>query len=239
MSFKHTLLAGIVLALGLAAAGYFIGDGLHRLRMADKYVSVKGLAEMTVKADQAVWSLAVSATGADLGIVQKQIESDTDKVMTFLTAKGFDRTEMKVSRTDVTDLLAREYRNQQIGPNRYIIRQTIMIKSDDVDRVAKVRQAIGGIVKQGVVLNRQENPRFIWNGLNEVKPDLIAKAIKNARESARRFAADSDAQVGTIRNANQGVIQIFPADGEVQHGEAASLMKKVRVVSTLQFYLED
>jgi len=90
--------------------------------------------------------------------------------------------------------------------------------------------------------------RYVFNGLNALKPDMITEATKNARQAADRFAADSGSQVGSIRSANQGVFSISAADagsvvgpGEEGGGGAqspdASIMKKVRVVSTVDYYL--
>jgi len=90
----------------------------------------------------------------------------------------------------------------------------------------------------------------VFNGLNALKPDMITEATKNARASADRFAADSGSQVGSIRSANQGVFSISAADagsgmapgeeggggGQAENPDA-SIMKKVRVVSTVDYYL--
>jgi hypothetical protein len=78
---------------------------------------------------------------------------------------------------------------------------------------------------------------------------MITEATRNARASADRFAADSGSQVGSIRAANQGVFSISAANAGSETGPDedgpqgidaqadASLMKKVRVVATVDYYL--
>lgn len=86
-----------------------------------------------------------------------------------------------------------------------------------------------------------------FTGLNSIKPDMITGATRNARAAVDRYASDSGSQVGAIRQANQGVFPILPDQagdaGEFWRngwGGAAdrSLMKTVRVVTTVQYYLE-
>jgi uncharacterized protein len=82
--------------------------------------------------------------------------------------------------------------------------------------------------------------------LESIKPDMITEATRNARAAADRFASDSGSRVGSIRQANQGVFTILPADQSSDIGEGgknayaadSSLMKTVRVVTSVQYYLE-
>jgi hypothetical protein len=68
------LVGALILGLGLAGAGFLIGRGFEQGRSADRYVTVKGLAETFVTADLAVWPLRITATGEDLARVQEQID---------------------------------------------------------------------------------------------------------------------------------------------------------------------
>ena len=62
---------------------------------------------------------------------------------------------------------------------------------------------------------------------------MIEEATKNAREAAEKFARDSGSKVGKIKSANQGYFSITDLD------QNSGVMKKVRIVSTLEFYIED
>jgi hypothetical protein len=50
---------------------------------------------------------------------------------------------------------------------------------------------------------------------------------------AQKFAEDSDSRLGKIRQAAQGQFSIEPRDTNNPH------IKKVRVVSTVEYYLSD
>ena len=57
--------------------------------------------------------------------------------------------------------------------------------------------------------------------------------LENARAVAEKFAADSNSSLGKIRSAQQGQFSIENRDSTTPH------IKKVRVVSTVEYYLAD
>jgi uncharacterized protein len=106
------------------------------------------------------------------------------------------------------------------------------------------------LLQKGVVLSSdpgmsRQGVAYKFNGLNSIKPDMITEATRNARAAADRFASDSGSKVGSIRQANQGVFSILAADqgssasdGGENGSSDNSLMKTVRVVTSVQYYLE-
>ena len=93
------------------------------------------------------------------------------------------------------------------------------------------QEAIGVIVLTGN--NYQSQTEYLFTRLNEVKPAMIEDATRKAREVAEKFAEDSDSRLGKIRRASQGQFSISPRDNNTPH------IKKVRVVSTIEYYLSD
>src|SRR6478672_6269862 len=83
------LIAAGVLALGVIIGGYLLGDGLRRARMADRAVTMRGLAERNVTADLATWNVNFGVQGTDLSAVQAEVERDTATVREFFRRAGF------------------------------------------------------------------------------------------------------------------------------------------------------
>jgi hypothetical protein len=233
------LVGTVILGLGLAGAGFLIGRGFERGRSADRYVTVKGLAESFVTADLAVWPLRITATGGDLARVQEQIDRDLATVTEFLTEQEIEPETIQPQRVEVTDLLAQPYRPEGVGDNRFIVAQTIIVRSEQVDRIARLNQQTGEIVKRGVVLADTGGPTYLFTRLNEIKPELLAEATRNARLSAEQFAADSGSSIAEIRHASQGLFEILPRDPAPGLMEANQVDKKIRVVSTIEYRLVD
>ena len=229
--------AGALVALGIAGGGYLLGKQIYDSRIGDRFVTVKGLAEREVTADLAIWPLSVSATGDDLGQVQAKIDGDLLAISNFLKDRGFSAEEVQPQRVQVTDLLAQTYRQEGAGDNRYIIQQTITVRTANVSLVDQISREVGELVKRGVVLSDGSGPTYLFTKLNEVKPSMIAEAMANARAGAEQFATDSNSSVGGIRRANQGVFVILPRDETEGVWEPTQLNKKVRVVATIDYYL--
>ena len=81
-------------------------------------------------------------------------------------------------------------------------------------------------------------PTFIFTGLNDLKPAMIAEATARAREAAEQFARDSKSRIDGIRRANQGTFEILARDRAQGITEEGQLAKTVRVVSTVDYNLE-
>lgn len=247
--FRSAAVLGIWLFLGLVLGGWLLGNQIKETRLADRYVTVKGLVERTVKSDSAIWPVTFKETGNDLQQVYAKSEEDRSAVLKFFAQQGITPQEISVGQIQVTDKQANEYGGNNQGGPRYIVQQTVTVSSKDVDKIAKAGQMTAQLLQAGIIVvgGYGQGIRYVFNGLNALKPDMITEATKNARASADRFAADSGSQVGSIRSANQGVFSITAADagsagpGEEGGGGAsspdASIMKKVRVVATIDYYL--
>jgi uncharacterized protein len=237
---RSTLPAGF-LALGLVLGGWLIGDGFARGRASDRYVEVKGLAEREVTADLALWPLRYVSTGDDLGAAQAQINRSTRQVLAFLTRHSIDTTSVQLQALEVSDAFANRFPGERAGP-RYVIQQTVMVRSKSPAVVMAASQRVSELVGEGVVLSSSGEygiggPTFIFTRLNQLKPSMVKEATGNARAAAEQFAADSRSELGSIRQASQGVFVILPRDQAPGVNEGAQLEKVVRVVSTVQYFL--
>jgi hypothetical protein len=240
---------GVLLAIGLIVGGLLLGTRIRDFKRADRYVEVKGLVERTVKSDSATWPISFSEAGDSLPAVFAASEKDKAAVIAFLQAQGFAQENITLGSISVTDRSTQQYNSNEHGP-RFIVQQTITLQSNDVDKVAAANSKTADLIRAGVVIQSGQNGGGViyrFNGLNALKPDMITEATRNARASADRFAADSGSQVGAIRSANQGVFSISAASEGSSTGDEggynadqqanASIMKKVRVVSTIDYYL--
>ncbi|WP_417824723.1 SIMPL domain-containing protein [Thalassospira lucentensis] len=233
--------AAVIVGVAIAGAGWFVGNGIANMRSLDRYVTVKGLAEQNVQADRAVWPITFVATDDVLQTAQAKIEADTKTLIDFLASHGISKEMTELQNLQVTDQLAQSYRSGPIE-SRYIVNQTIQVRTEDVKAVVAASQDIGKLLQGGIVLGGQgynPGPSYMFTGLNDVKPEMIAAATANAREAAAQFAADSGGQLGGIRRATQGLFQILAADGAPNMNEASQINKTVRVVTTMEYLIRD
>ena len=234
--------AALTLALGVAAAGWLIGHGFAQSRLGVRSVTVKGLADREVRADLAIWPLRFVATGNELAVVREKIAADEATVRRFVADAGLADATVGVGGVEVTDALAQVYRSGPVE-SRFVMAETLVVRSTDVDGVAALAQRVGELVSLGVVLSSDGGaaggPVYLFTGLNAAKPEMVAEATRNARESAVQFARDSRSRLGGIRSASQGVFQILARDEAPGLIEPHQIAKRLRVVSTVEYFLTE
>lgn len=234
---RLALATAAVLAFGMIIGGYLLGDGLRRAKSADRSVTVRGLAEKNVTADLATWTIAYSATGTDLPTVRADIDASTRALRTYFADMGFKLAELSPIGAGVS-----QYMNN--GINNITITQRMLLRTTDIARAQRAVANQFDLVRRGVTLQEGSGMVYSFTRLNTIKPEMVAEATRDARKAAEQFAEDSGTGVGGIRSATQGYFTIQPRDASSSGDEggggggADSPYKKVRVVTTIDFYLD-
>lgn len=227
---------GIFIFLGLAALGYLLGNAAIKFKEYERTVTVKGLSEREYKADIVIWPIQFTEANNDLGNLYGSIEISTSKIQAFLTKNGINSDEISFSSPSITDKSAQQYGGDPRAVFRYTAVQTVTVYSNNIDGVRTVMGKLSELGKEGIVFtgsDYQSKTEYIFSRLNEVKPEMIEEATRKAREVAQKFATDSKSTLGKIRRAYQGQFSINPRDKNNPH------IKRVRVVSTVEYYLSD
>lgn len=234
------LSASVVFGLLFMAAMFLMavtfGTYLMRVKGLDRSVTVKGLSEREVPADIAIWPVSFTAAGNDLTALYEAMEGNAREVLAFLQAAGFSPAEITKAAPVVTDKLARRYGGQQDVSLRYTAQQTLTVYTTQVDLVRAVHSRLGELGKKGIALGGEDHdarPQFLFTKLNDLKPQMIEEATRNARAVAEKFAADSQSRLGKIKKASQGLFTIEDRDANTPH------IKRIRVVSTVEYSLSD
>lgn len=240
---SNLLIAAAILALGLVLGGWLLGTSIARVRLADRAVTVRGLAERDVVADLATWTLAYSSTGTDVAPVQSKIDADTAAIRAFLARYGFNANEIAPAGVSVNQWVDNNPAYGPGGRRNVTVRQRLLLRTPRVMDARRAAANVSELVRQGVALEEGSNVAYSFTKLDSIKPAMIAEATRDARRGAERFAADSGAEVGGIKSAAQGYFSIGSRDGEEGTADRGnpgidSPFKKVRVVTTIDFYLE-
>ena len=194
----------VILAIGMLVMGYFIKQGLDTFSGKDRVVNVKGLAEMEVPANKVTWPLMYKDLGNDLPTLYNKINATNQAIVGFL--------------------------------KRYNVTSVITVTSTKVDLVRKMISEQSELLKQGIAITGGDyryNVQYDYTGLNDIKPQMIEEATKNARAAAIKFAKDSDSELGKIKRAYQGQFSIEDRDANTPY------IKRIRVVTTIDYSLED
>ena len=238
MKYFTAILITFIFSASLIVTGYFIKGGLIKIKSSDRFVTVKGLAEQDVRADLAIWSIQFKVADNELAAAQAELKRQSNIINNFLISHGLNKDEISVSNVMINDAFAQQYQQNNIAA-RYAIDKTILVRTTNIDAIETAAQKLGDLIAEGVIVGYGSLPQYSYTKLNEIKPEMIAAATLNAREAAEQFANDSGASVGAIRSATQGYFSIMARDDIAGLPDTASINKRVRVVSTVDYYLHD
>ena len=227
---------GVFIFLGLAILGYFIANAAIEYKLYERSVTVKGLSEREYKADIVIWPIQFTVANNSLAKLYNSIDEQALQIRGFLEKNGIASGEITVSSPAITDKSAQQYGNNAKAEFRYMAFQTVTVYSENIDAARKVMSSLSQLGKQGIVFtggDYQSQTEYLFTRLNEVKPEMIEEATTKAREVALKFATDSQSTLGKIKRATQGQFSISARDKNNPH------IKRVRVVSTVEYYLSD
>jgi uncharacterized protein len=227
---------GAFIFIGLAALGFLLGKAAIDFKQYERSVTVKGLSEREYDADVVIWPIQFTAADNDLESLYVSIDRSTSRIRTFLAEKGVSSEAITLSTPAITDKSAQQYGGGARPEYRYTALQTVTVYSHDIASVRAIMSSLSELGKEGIVFtggDYQSQTEYIFTRLNEVKPEMVEEATRKAREVAQKFATDSDSKLGKIKRASQGQFSISARDKNNPH------IKKLRVVSTVEYYLSD
>lgn len=220
--------------LGLLALGICIILAVGKFTGTKRIVNVKGLATQEVMADHVIWPLVVKDVDNDLVSLNATLERKTQHIVKFLKDNGIQENEITLSAPSVYDRYANTYSDDRVS-TRYQMQQVVTVSSSNVELVRNLESKQGELLKKGIAITRNdyEYPiQYDFNGLNELKPQMVEVATRNAREVAQKFADDSGSRLGKIQTASQGQFSIYDRDSNTPW------IKIVRVVTSVTYYLK-
>lgn len=243
---NKSIILGCSIILGAFLLGFFIFKGLKTFSDKDRVVTVKGLAEMNMKATSATISINFSFSGDDLKDVLQQSEDKKVAIINYLKENGYTEKEVEINNINVTDrqkYYETQWRNGQevlVKIDRYAAYQGLTFQSSDIENTED-KSSVMELDLISKDLTSTINTSYAFPELNSIKPQLIAESTKNARVAGEQFANDSQAKLGKIKTASQGQITIagrYYYDEDLTGIPEEPYIQKARVVSTIVFFLE-
>ena len=225
----------VIIALSIVVLAFCIKGGIQSYVDKGRIVSVKGLSEVEVPANKVIWPIVFKEVGNNLPVLYNSINSTSTKIIAYLKSNGITEAEISVNAPEVIDMQAERYSSND-KPYRYNVTSVITVTSEQVEVVRKLIASQGELLKDGVaIVGGDYENRIIYEYtlLNDLKPQMIAEATRNARKAAEQFAKDSDSKLGKIVWASQGQFSITDRDNNTPY------IKKVRVVTSVNYSLKN
>ena len=226
--------SAVIISIGFVLASIIISWGLKNVRPQSNFVTVKGLSEREVVADRAWFSINTQIAANTTAEMQQNIARVEKEIKLFLTAQGFSENEINSPSLNVYQNNYREATSRLNGDYK------LSVSTNDISKVQSAIKSTGDLIAKGILLQSDQwsaGPKYYFTKFTEVKKEMLAEATQEAKAAAQEFATNSGSKVGKIRRANQGIFQILPGDRS-QDNEVLQANKIIRVVSTVDYYLE-
>lgn len=224
-------ISALLIAVSIVVLGLCIKAGIDNFSFRDRTVTVRGLAERQVEANTVSWPMSYDIAGNDLQALYAKLQANNRIILDFLTSNGIDSTEVFINPPSVYNAEGNVYGGDR-ARYQYNFTSTVTVNTSKVKLVRELQNRMSELLRQGVAVNNNYT-NYQYTDLNSIKPEMIAEATRNAREAADKFASDSNSKVGKIRTASQGQFTIESVDNSTPY------LMKVRVVSTIVYYLQD
>lgn len=224
-----TWVVSLSVVVAAALIGLFVYQGLKAVSMGQRVVTVKGAAELEVKADVASMSIRFAILQNTLQDALRVSKEKETIVIDFLKEIGFTDDEIFVGKVSYD-----EYENSKTKYVRGSVR--LFVKSKAIEKVQTLEKRVTELYERGVVIDQDywdDGASYEISDVNVFKPKLITESLANAKKAGEQFAKDAESKLGKMKTAWQGQISIEDLDETTPH------IKKCRVVSTITYYLED
>lgn len=231
--------AAIVLAVGIVVASAIFGWSYSRSKKGDESITVTGSAKKRIQSDLIVWSASVTAQSAQISDAYKQLADNMPKVKKYLMDKGIPEAQITIS--SISSVQEREKDSEGTPSGKvtgYSLKQDIQVKSNEVEKVSQVARQATELINQGIFIESSA-PQFLYTKLGDLKIEMLAEAAKDAKARAEQIANSTGNNIGAVRSAKMGVMQITGADSnEVSDygvNDTSSFEKDITAVVNVSF----
>jgi hypothetical protein len=238
-----------IIILGLCIAGATIASSiifskgfLSVTKFMREQITVTGSAQKDIQSDYAVWTGSFSRREADMAAAYQKLNDDLIKVKEYLVAQGIPEPEIIVQQIATETLYQKNEKGNDTNTiEGYRLRQTVELRSSDVEKIARISREATGLINEGIEFY-SGSPEYFYTKLDELKVEMLAKATENAKLRAENMVKATGNKIGFMRSAKMGVFQITPVNStEISDwgmNDTSSLNKKVTAVVNASFSIE-
>lgn len=230
----------IIIAAMLIGDSYYEGKKLDNIR--NMTIEVKGYASKDITSDFADWTGSFSVRSESLQDAYLQIQNVQDQVKKQIITFGTKEKDLEFSSIQTRQIFRQiqgEYGYQNSDEViAYELTQTIFVESNDIELIEKIAKLSTNLISEGINFNSY-SPRYFYTRIDDLKLEMLSEAAEDAKNRAEHLAENTDANVGNLISASQGVFQITSKNSQEvsSYGiyDTHSKEKTISAVITAQF----
>ncbi|MFA7228720.1 MAG: SIMPL domain-containing protein [Melioribacteraceae bacterium] len=209
---------------------------------ADQTITVTGSAKKSIVSDLGIQRGTLQATSAERKTAYQIVQQQMPLIRRHLADNGFkdEQIEMfSINGYPLYEIAANGNATQRVVG--YMYSQRFEIKSKDVKKIKELSLSLSSLVEKGLDISA-DPPEYLYTKIDDLKIEVQAAASKNAMDRAVKIAEATGRNLGPLKNARMGVIQITPLNSNIisDYGmnDATSIDKEITAVVSASFEIK-
>lgn len=242
MDQKNNFYGYVVIGVSLIIGVLIFTAAWKSNQSSNQTITVTGSAKKEIISDFGILRGTISVTYSSSELAFKELENQKRTLLKYLDKNGFpnDKVELyTITSYPIYEISASGVTTGKI--NGYAYNQRIEVSSNDVNKIKKLSLDISSIIEDGVNFS-VEPPEYHYTKLADLKIEIQAEAAKDAMVRAQKIAEATDRELGPMRSARMGVLQITPkfsnAVSDYGINDLSSIEKEIVGVVTASFQIE-
>ncbi|MCC7054205.1 MAG: SIMPL domain-containing protein [Gemmatimonadaceae bacterium] len=232
----------IAVAVGIVAAAFLVAGAVRDVGRKNDVIEVTGSARRPIVADLGIWNGTVTVQSPTVAGSYAEVTGYGDRVRAWLRSRGLADSVITVRPVETNRMMVVNSEGQQTGQVAgYKVSQTVEVRLFDPRAIEKLAREAGELAGQGIPFEAA-SPQYLYTKLAELRIQMMGEATRDARARADVISKAAGAEVGNVRSANTGVVQITPRfSTEVSDygmNDVTSIEKDITTVVKVTFALK-
>ncbi|HNW71920.1 MAG TPA: SIMPL domain-containing protein [Candidatus Paceibacterota bacterium] len=202
---KNYIVFGIVLGLAIIISASIGSFTFYKLRSMD-YISTTGSTKKSVTSDKVKWTSSITQKVklATLKDGYAKLNTDLKSVKEFLNTNGIPEESINISPVFMNEI----WDNNNQTDKYYNLVQNIEVQSSDVQKIDALSKNTNDLINKGILFSTS-SVEFYYSKLPEVRVELLAEAVNDAKARAEQLAKAGGKKIGVLKSASSGVVQVM------------------------------
>jgi uncharacterized protein len=243
MNEKNNLLIPFsILSAGIVLSIIIFSFVWKSAKNADQTITVTGSAKKIITSDLGIQRGTLQVASVDRKSAYQIVKQQMPAVIKYLEEKGFSKNDIEVFGINgyaVFEVSPQGFQTQNVS--HYVYSQVFEVRSKDIQKIKELSVSLSSLVERGLDV-QIDSPEYHYTKIDDLKIDIQSEATKNAITRAKRIAQSAGMDIGTLRNARMGVIQITPPNStnisDYGMNDVSSIQKEITAVVSASFGID-
>ena len=231
-----------ILSIGAIGTAGLVTNTWQQNRSLNQTLAVTGSAKRSIQADLGILSGTLTASGTTQQQANTELATRSKTLLEKFGSQGFKQDKIErqpVSFQPVYEV--NENGNQTGNIREFQATQFFEVRSNDVQAIKKLSLSIGEVINTGTLFTAN-SPRYLYTKLATIRVDMQEQATKDAKVRAQRIVKATGQDLGQLRDASMGVIQVTAKDAtefeDTGSLDTSSIEKDITAVVRLSFAIK-